>query len=88
LYAQKFSDLVDVPEDGCHPLESVEKPSAALQSGVQQAVGTSTSAGKFGSAPAPCNKKACNPGGYNHWLSSEILHHILRAIMVQFCEDF
>ncbi|KAG0565599.1 hypothetical protein KC19_7G000600 [Ceratodon purpureus] len=61
LYAQKFSDLVDVPEEGCHPLATVEKPSATLQSGVQQAVDTFASAGKFGPAPASTDKKVPNP---------------------------
>ena len=64
LYAQKFSDLVDVPEEGCHPLATVEKPSATLQSGVQQAVDTFASAGKFGPAPASTDKKVPNPGEY------------------------
>lgn len=60
--AQKFSDLVDVPEEGCHPLAPVQEPSISLQSGVvQQAVNTFASAGKSVSAPAPCEKLAHNP---------------------------
>ena len=68
MYAQKFSDLVDVTEEGSHSLASGGEPSAALRSGFQQTVGTFASAGKFGSPPAPCEKKARNPGEYVYLL--------------------
>lgn len=60
LYATKFSDLVDVPEGGCHPLASVDEACRALQSEVKDT--TATRPADFVGSTSAVFEKPYSPG--------------------------